>query len=276
MDEFISVDEALEMLFNEADMDDKQKLKRLFLYYSRGKIDFHTELFGSRHTRYGVRENQKESPESIEKLRGVFKLNREYCDEYFLELLLLHSGVEFKDNDVIENVNAINPYEFKEFYDNFSIELVEDMEGQVWQLKHQKPKENNGIEVYHTNSIAPQVDDLLIKTEQVTVLAQASKPHSPSTSEDGKRLGRSLNNALIRIEALEAALYILANKREVCINKNTGKVVAGSLTDELMDHSFKFLEGLDENGKSKKPRTRSSIYGYICDALNSDKKKNNN
>lgn len=275
MDEFICVDEALEMLFDKADMDDKQKLKRLFQYYSMGKIDFYTELFG-RHSRYGVRENQKEITESIEKLEGFFKLNRQHCDEYFLELLLLHLGVEFKHNDVIADSNVIDPYDYHLFYESFSVGLVEDIEGQVWKLKDQEPAEYKGIEVHHTHPIHPQVDDLLIKAEQVAVLAQASKPQQLSGSESGERLGSKLNNALKRIEALEAALWVLANKREDCINKNTGKVVADTLTETLMDHSFKFFEGLDENGKSKKPRARSTIYDYICDALNPDKKKNNN
>lgn len=275
MDEFISVDEALEVLFDKADMDDKQKLKRLFQYYKRGKIDFYIELFG-RHSRYGVPASQQESPESIEKLEGFFKLNRQYCDEYFSELLLLHLGVELKDNDVEAGSNVIEPCDHHFFYESFSIGLVEDIEGQVWKLKDQEPTVYNGIEVRHIHPIHPQVDDLLIKAEQVAVLAQASKPQQPIGPESGERLGSKLNNALRRIEALEAALWILANKREDCINKNTGKVVAGSLTDELMDHSFKFLEGLDENGKFKKPRSRSTIYGYICDALNPEKKKNNN
>ncbi|MGO2371829.1 hypothetical protein NDQ71_06635 [Pseudoalteromonas sp. KG3] len=275
MDEFISVDEALEMLFDKADMDDKQKLKRLFQHYNRGKIDFYTELFG-RHSRYGVRENQQKSPESIEKLEGFFKLNREECDEYFHELLLLHLGVEFKDNDVEAGSNVIDPYEHHQFYESFSVGLVEDMEGQTWRLKFQEPAEYKGIEVHHAHPIYPQIDDLLIKADQVAVLAQASKPQKLSKVEDGKRLGGRLNNALKRIEVLEAALWVLANKREDCINKNTGKVVADSLANEVVDHSYKFFEGSDGNGKPKKARARSTIYDYICDALNPEKKKNNN
>ena len=272
MDEFISVDEALEVLFDKADMDDKKKLKRLFQYYSRGKIDFYTELFG-RHSRYGVRKNQQESLEGIEKLEGFFKLNRQHCDEYFHELLPLHLGVEFKDNDVEAGNNVIDPYDHHQFYESFSIGLVEDIEGQVWKLKDQEPAEYKGIEVHHTHPIHPQVDDLLIKADQVAILAQASKPQSFSTSEDGKRLGRSLNNALKKIEVLEVALWILANNRGECAKEATGEVVGERLKGAIVNHAGQFWTKLNREKDTKLPVAERTILDYVNKALSDDPKK---
>ncbi|MDC9563916.1 MULTISPECIES: hypothetical protein [unclassified Pseudoalteromonas] len=272
MDEFISVDEALEVLFDKADMSYSNKIKRLFQHYNRGKIDFYTELFG-RHSRYGVRENQQKSPESIEKLEGFFKLNREECDEYFHELLLLHLGVEFKDNDVEASSNVIDPYDHHQFYESFSIGLVEDMEGQVWKLKDQEPAEYKGIEVHHTYPIHPQVDDLLIKADQVAVLAQASKPQQLSVSESGERLGSKLNHALKRIEVLEVALWILANNRGECVKKSTGKVVGERLKGAIVNHAGQFWTKLDGDGDTKLPVVERTILDYVNKALSDDPKK---
>jgi len=208
MDEFISVDEALEVLFDKADMSYSNKIKRLFQHYNRGKIDFYTELFG-RHSRYGVRENQQESSESIEKLEGFFKLNREECDEYFRELLLLHLGVEFKENDVEASSNVIDPYDHHQFYESFSIGLVEDMEGQVWKLKNQEPAEYKGIEVHHTHPIHPQVDDLLMKSEQVAILVKAIKPKK----EPHNRFDIINKSNREKMEILGAALAVLSEFR---------------------------------------------------------------
>jgi len=271
MDEFISVDEALEVLFDKADMDDKKKLKRLFQYYSRGKIDFYVELLGGNDIyakpviKYkpknlmdavfseiivdAIAESKGSKVPEVRLLEGYFKLDRNFCGDYLKALLDNHERPSTSFH-----------------YDCSVVDLM-DEDFRVWRVTNFAD-----ISCVH---FSPKLDDLLIKAEQVAVLAQASKPQQLSGSESGERLGSKLNNALKRIEALEAALWVLANKREDCINKNTGKVVADTLTDTLMDHSFKFFEGLDENGKSKKPRTRSTVYGYICDALNPDKKNNN-
>lgn len=229
MDEFISIDEALEVLFDKAALDDKQKLKRLFQYYSRGKIDFYTELFG-RHSRYGVRKNQQESLEGIEKLEGFFKLNRQHCGEYFHELLPLHLGVEFKDNDVEAGNNVIDPYDHHQFYESFSIGLVEDIEGQVWKLKDQEPAEYKGIEVHHTHPIHPQVDDLLIKADQVAILRGAIKPKK----EPHNRFDIIDKSNRERMEILGAALAVLSEFRGECVTKTTGKV-AGAKVAKLVD-----------------------------------------
>ena len=193
--------------------------------------------------------------------------------EYFHELLLLHLGVEFKDNDVEASSNVIDPYDHHQFYESFSIGLVEDMEGQVWKLKDQEPAEYKGIEVHHTYPIHPQVDDLLIKADQVAVLAQASKPQQLSVSESGERLGSKLNHALKRIEVLEVALWILANNRGECVKKSTGKVVGERLKGAIVNHAGQFWTKLDGDGDTKLPVVERTILDYVNKALSDDPKK---
>lgn len=234
MDEFISIDEALERLFDKAVLDDRQKLKRLFQYYSRGKIDFYTELFG-RHSRYGVRENQQKGSESIEELNGFFKLSREYCDEYFHELLLLQLGVEFKDSGVVADSNAIDPYDYHLFYKSFSIELVEDAEGQVWKLKHQEPDEYKGALVHRTNPIYPQVDDLLIKAEQIAELTQSIKPQKTPH----KRADITEKSNKTKMEVLGAALSVLAQFRPQCVS-GEGNVIGAKVAKVIEDKAGLF------------------------------------
>ena len=225
MEEFISVDEALEVLFDKSDMDENQKLKRLFNYYQRGKVDFYVELFG-RHSRYGVPHEQQESLLQPEKLEGCFKLNREYWDEYFHSFLLVKSGVVFKDSDDVASECVIDPYDFHIFYESYDINVVEGAFGEVWCLRRPELNENN---IYYTHPIYPTDDDILIERDQILNLKEAINPHR----KPHKRPDITEKSNKDNMEVLGAALSVLAQFREQCESK--GGVIQGAKIAKVIE-----------------------------------------
>lgn len=240
MDEFISVDEALEMLFDKAVLDDRQKLKRLFQYYSRGKIDFYIELFGQ-HTRYGVlyklKANCETDSEQIEKLDGLFKLNRDRCDQYFRGLLFLCLGGESKEFEVVTHFDSRGePYSSYDIYDGGSkVDVVEDLTGRLWQLKHKESSYYNGISVHHIYGIQPEVDDLLIKAEQIAELTQSIKPQKTPH----KRADITEKSNKTKMEVLGAALSVLAQFRPQCVS-GEGAVLGAKVAKVIEDKAGLF------------------------------------
>jgi len=204
MDEFISVDEALEILFDKTDMDDKQKLKRLFQYYSRGKIDFYVELYG-KNTRFGLTINQEENIDSPFKLEGMFRMPREYCHDYFDHLVYLEMGGEDKDYDVVTNFDSSGQsYQSVVHYQPIApIKIIESSDGEVYR-----------INIGEQFSFNPSFDEILIQTKQIAELTQSitpqKKPHKrPDISEKSNKT---------KMEVLGAALSVLAQFRPQCVS----------------------------------------------------------
>ncbi len=204
MDEFISVDEALEMLFDKAGMDEKQKIKRLFQYYSRGKIDFYVELYG-KNTRFGLILNQKENIDSPFKLEGMFRMPREYCHDYFDHLVYLEMGGEDKDYDIVTDFDSRGQsYERVAIYQHIdSIEIIESSDGEVYRI-------NIGGQF----SFNPSFDEILIKAEQIAELTQSIKPQK----KPHKRADITEKSNKTRMEVLGAALSVLAQFRPQCVS----------------------------------------------------------
>lgn len=212
MDEFIGIDEASEMLFDKADINDSSKIKRLFQYYSRGKIDFHIELFG-RSAPHGLRFYNKPKGELIladEKLpcmpqilNGVVMLPREYSGEYMRRLLSIY---------LYDCEYTLDESVFMLRDQGVQIDVVEDITGMVWWLKEEEPRETlNGV-IFNDSGIYPQVDDLLIKAEQIVELTQSIKPQKTPH----KRADITEKSNKTKMEVLGAALSVLAQFRPQC------------------------------------------------------------
>lgn len=226
MDEFISVDEALEMLFDKTNMDDAQKLKRLFQYYRRGKVHFYVELLDSNGI-YGkpirtykpknlmdavftdifveaVDESIGSKMPEVKLLEGYFGLDRNFCGDYLKALL----------------DNHYRPY--TSFHECNSVVDFLDEDFQVWRM-------TNFADI-SCDHFSPELDDLLVSSKQITELTQSitpqKKPHNRFDIIDKSNRER--------MEILGAALAVLSEFRGECVTKTTGKV-AGAKVAKLVD-----------------------------------------
>lgn len=226
MDEFISVDEALEVLFDKADMSYSNKIKRLFQHYNRGKIDFYVELLSGNDIyakpiiKYkpknlmdavfsevivdAIAESKGSKVPEIMLLEGYFKLDRNFCGDYLKALLDNHERPSTSFH-----------------YDCSVVDLM-DEDFRVWRVTNFAD-----ISCVH---FSPKLDDLLIKAEQVAILRGAIKPKK----EPHNRFDIIDKSNRERMEILGAALAVLSEFRGECVTKTTGKV-AGAKVAKLVD-----------------------------------------
>ena len=210
MDEFISVDEALEILFDKSAMDDKQKLKRLFQYYSRDKVDFYVELLGSNDIyarpirKYKpkdlmdavfaevivgiIAETSEYKVPEVKLLEGHFKFDRNLCDGYLKTLLANHERPRTN------------------FHETDSVVDLLGKDGRVWRITNFA-----NISCVH---FSPNLNDLLIRSEQVAELTQSIKPQKTPH----KRADITEKSNKTKMEVLGAALSVLAQFRPQCVS----------------------------------------------------------
>lgn len=225
MDEFIGVDEALEMLFDKADMNDSSKIKRLFQYYSRGKIDFYVELLGGNDIyakpiiKYkpknlmdavfseiivdAIAESKGSKVPEIRLLEGYFKLDRNFCGDYLKALLDNHERPSTSFH-----------------YDCSVVDLM-DEDFRVWRVTNFAD-----ISCVH---FSPKLDDLLIKAEQITELTRSITPQK----KPHRRTDITEKSNKTKMEVLGAALSVLAQFRPQCVS---GKgVVQGAKVAKVIE-----------------------------------------
>jgi len=225
MDEFISIDEALEILFDKAAMDDKQKLKRLFQYYSREKVHFYVELLVSNDIyarpirEYkpkdlmdavfaevligAVNESNGYKVPEVKLLEGHFKLDRNLCGGY---LKALQGNYEQPRTN---------------FHETDSVVDLLGKDGRVWRII-----DFANISCVH---FSPDLDDILIRSEQISGLTQAIKPQK----KPHKRTDISEKSNKTKMEVLGAALSVLAQFRPQCVSGEG--VVQGAKVAKVME-----------------------------------------